>query len=44
VYVTPMESDTVETSGRTEGDTRPGRTRKKPKDLSVCDSSLYQVR
>ena len=24
--------------GHTEGDTRPGRTRKKPKDLSPCES------
>ena len=24
-------------SGHTEGDTRAGRTRKKPKDLSTCD-------
>ncbi len=28
----------VEPSGRTEGDTRTGRTRKKPKDLSACES------
>ena len=28
---------TVETSGRVEGGTRSGRTRKKPKDLSACD-------
>jgi len=38
VYVTLMESDTVDPSGRTEGGTRPGRTWKKPKDLSVCES------
>jgi hypothetical protein len=34
-YVTLMESDEVESSDRTEGDTDPGRTWKKPKDLSV---------
>jgi hypothetical protein len=38
VYGTLMESDSVEPSGRTEGDTRPGRTRRKPKNLSVCES------
>jgi hypothetical protein len=38
VYVTLMESDVVETSVRTEGDTGPGRTREKPKDLSACES------
>ena len=35
VYATLMESDAVYSSGRTEGDTRPGRTHKKPKDLSA---------
>ncbi len=35
VYDTLMESGTVETNGRTEGGTRPGRTRKKLKDLSA---------
>ena len=38
MYVTLMESDTVESGGRTEEDTRPGRTWKKPKDLSVCEN------
>ena len=38
VYATLMESGSVESSGRTEGDTRPGRTRRKPKKLSVCES------
>jgi hypothetical protein len=38
VYVTLMESDTVEPSGHTEGGTSPGRTLKKPKDLSVSES------
>ncbi len=42
MYVTLMESDEVDPNGRTdyavEGGTRPGRTRKKPKDLSVCES------
>ncbi len=40
VYDTLMESDVVGPSGRTEGDTRTGRTRKKlePKDLSVCET------
>ena len=35
---TLMESDAVEPIGRAEGDTSPGRTRKKPKDLSVSES------
>jgi hypothetical protein len=35
---TLIESDAVETSGRGEGGTRPGRTWKKPKDLTACDS------
>jgi hypothetical protein len=35
---TLMESDAVESSGRTEGDTRSGRPCKKPKDLSPCES------
>ena len=30
------------TSGRSEEDTRPGRTWKKPKDLSVCKSEGFQ--
>ncbi len=41
VYDTLMESDSVEPGGRTEGDTRlqrPGQTRRKPKNLSVCES------
>ena len=38
MYDTLMESDAVEPSGRTEGDTRSGRTCKKPKDLSPCES------
>jgi hypothetical protein len=38
VYPTVMESDEVYPSGRTEGATRPGRTWKKPKDLSGCES------
>jgi hypothetical protein len=33
-----MKSDPVESSGRGEGVTRTGRTCKKPKDLSVCES------
>jgi hypothetical protein len=37
VYATLMGSDAVEPSGRAEGGTRPGRTRKKPKDLSAYD-------
>ena len=35
---TLIESDAVEPSGRAEGGTRPGRTCKKPKDLTTCDS------
>jgi hypothetical protein len=35
VYVTLMESDTEEPNCRAEGGTRPGRTRKKPEDLSA---------
>ena len=30
--------DTLQTDGRTEGDTRPGRTRQKTKDLSTGES------
>ena len=37
VYDTLMESDVVESSGRVEGGTGSGRTRKKPKDLSACE-------
>ena len=36
-----IKLEEIETSlklGRTEGDTRPGRTRKKPKGLSECES------
>jgi hypothetical protein len=33
-----MESDAVDPSGRSEGGPGPGRTRKKPKDLSACES------
>ena len=38
MYTTLMESDTVETSDRTEGDTSPGRTCKKPRHVSTCES------
>jgi hypothetical protein len=32
-----MYSKYLKPSGHTEGGRRPGQTRKKPKDLSVCD-------
>ena len=38
MYTTVMELDAVDHNGRAEGVTRPGRTLKKPKDLSVCES------
>ena len=38
LYDTLMVSDTEEPSGHSEGDTRPGLTRQKPKDLSACES------
>ena len=38
MYDTLMESDVVESSGRVEGGTGSGRTRKKSKDLSTCES------
>ena len=39
MYATLMESGVIEPSGRAErGTLRPGRTRRKPKDLSACES------
>jgi hypothetical protein len=38
MYATLMESGVIEPSGRAERGTRPGRTRRKPKDLSACES------
>jgi len=37
VYDTLMVSDTLHSYGRSEEGTRPGRTLKKPQDLSVCE-------
>ncbi len=39
MYATLMESGVIEPSGRTERGTRPGRTCRKPKDLSACESA-----